>query len=254
MHYTPNMGKAAYIAPEELSFTDPEAFNDICGYRPRHGIFDEISTIINLHPVKLIISSLLQIDVDHARMRKVLGLAFTDKAIDAHSPLVRAYADISIHRPQELAMDSGKVEKCIIIRTEKWFNYFAINAIKDLACSESPGCLVRDSYHEWAATTVDYVTHIVLSTFISYLLLLETLSITFVPPKIVKRQYEHHRLSKVKIDRRLDIDDLRYDLINIILPQTDLLKRVGMRELKPILTILYFAGSEAPNTLLSNII
>ena len=87
----------------------------------------------------------------------------------------------------------------------KWLNFFAFDVISDLTYEESPGCLRHNSYHEWAVTTADYVTYIVLSASARYLPLLDGLSIIFVPRDVIKRQYKHRQLSKLRIDRRLNL-------------------------------------------------
>ena len=247
-------GNIIRIAPDELSFADQAAFNDIYGDRSGHRKFDKNPNYY--HPPPGQVHSIVTIpkDTDHARMRKVLDPAFTEKALNSQASIIEAYVEILITRLREFATAPGNKGKSTIIEIVKWFNYFAFDVSTDLTYGETSGCLVHDSYLEWADTTADYVRCIVLSASARYLPLLNRFSKTLVPRQITKRQYTHRQLSKLRMDRRLNLEHQRPDFITHLLPKIDQPKGISMSELESSLTVFHFGGSDAPSTVLSGII
>ena len=89
-------GPVVRIAPNELAFTDPQAWNDIYGmqsgrvqnqrcsdaYTPWQEGFD--SGIIHAN------------DTLHARLRRIYGPAFTPKAVEDQAPMLMKYADLLV--------------------------------------------------------------------------------------------------------------------------------------------------------------
>jgi cytochrome P450 len=78
-------------------------------------------------------------DEDHARMRKNLAPAFSDKAIRTIEPVVTKYITLLIHKLHERA------EKPMNI--EHWFNFTMFDLMGDLTFGESFGCLEKSTLH-----------------------------------------------------------------------------------------------------------
>ena len=89
-------GNVVRIAPDELSFIDPQAWHDIYSYKSKgeHGspppknLFKYLPDL-NGEP------SLLQDpdDTEHARVRRIFSPAFSDRALMRQAPLFTKYVD-----------------------------------------------------------------------------------------------------------------------------------------------------------------
>lgn len=78
-------------------------------------------------------------DEDHARMRKNLAPAFSDKAIRNIEPVVTKYVSLLIHKLQECSENPMNIEH--------WFNFTLFDLMGDLTFAESFGCLEKSKLH-----------------------------------------------------------------------------------------------------------
>lgn len=78
-------------------------------------------------------------DEDHARMRRNLAPAFSEKAIRNIEPTAMKYVDLLMHRLQEHADRP--------VNIERWFNFTMFGLMGDVAYAESFGCLENSKLH-----------------------------------------------------------------------------------------------------------
>ena len=103
------------ISPYDLSFIEPSAWDDMLMFhRGRENFQKDVIVYGNLpqgvHAV------LTADDVAHARMRRILAHAFSEKALEMQEPLIQSHVDILIDQlKRNSVMYGGKVDM------EAWF-------------------------------------------------------------------------------------------------------------------------------------
>lgn len=148
-------GEIVRVAPDELNFTNPQAWKDIYGHRqgipenkkdPREEIFDS-----QTH------KSLVFSDKEkHSYLRRLLSNAFSDKAMKTQETVLQRYSDKLIQRLHERCGMGSGTEDLVA-----WYNFTTFDLIGHLAFDESFDCLESNSYHPWVRmifTTFRYVT------------------------------------------------------------------------------------------------
>ncbi|RAH50530.1 cytochrome P450 [Aspergillus brunneoviolaceus CBS 621.78] len=122
-------GKVVRIAPNELSFTDREAWKAIYGTRPRHGQkgkdFRFYSPTAGGAP-SIIVSN----DADHSRFRRLMAHGFSDSSLRGQEPIIYGNVDLLMQRLQE------KCEEGEVVDLVKWYNFTTFDIIRDLAFGE----------------------------------------------------------------------------------------------------------------------
>jgi hypothetical protein len=144
-------GPVVRTAPSELSFIEPQAWQDIYGQRLGHkpmqkdpvwyGQADEnASNIVCAN------------DADHTRQRRAIAHAFSDKALRGQEPLIRSYIDLLMQRLNENA-DGGKTP----VNLEEWYNFTTFDIIGDLAYADPFGCLDGSKWHSVSTSNSSYI-------------------------------------------------------------------------------------------------
>jgi cytochrome P450 len=115
-------GDIVRIAPNELSFAKTEAWNDIFAHRPGQKEFPR-NPIWWSRPPGQPSSFITANDVDHARMRRVLGNAFSEKALREQEPILQKYVRLLIKRLKEKA--EGKPGGAVVNIVD-WYRYCTV--------------------------------------------------------------------------------------------------------------------------------
>lgn len=138
-------GEVVRIAPDELTFTSPQAWKDIYGHGhaelakffPKgtgHGDGSRASDIISSNPR------------DHFRFRRAMLPAFSGKALEQQEPLIQIYVDLLISRLREVA-EAGAATNMV-----KWYTFTTFDLIGDLAYGESFGGLKLGQQNAWVGS------------------------------------------------------------------------------------------------------
>lgn len=115
-------GDIVRIAPNELSFAKVEAWNDIYAHRPGHQEFPR-NPVWWSRPPGQPSSFITANDVDHARMRRVLGNAFSEKALKAQEPILQKYTRLLVRRLHEIA---GDKEDGAVVNIVDWYRFCTV--------------------------------------------------------------------------------------------------------------------------------
>jgi cytochrome P450 len=133
-------GHAIRFAPDELSFTNPEAWAQIHNSRPQlkksryHFGSDSNSRL----PQSMITAP----DVEHMRLRRLTGPAFLNAGIFEIEPVLQNYSDLLCH---ELALASQQGSQDI----GEWLLWTLNDVIGQLALDEEFECLSKRRMHPW---------------------------------------------------------------------------------------------------------
>ncbi|OCK74435.1 benzoate 4-monooxygenase cytochrome P450 [Lepidopterella palustris CBS 459.81] len=239
-------GSIVRLAPNQLSFTNPAAWKDIYGHMNNRPSFqkDRTNYFVPINGVDSIHSACD--DAVHARHRRLLAHAFSEKALRDQESLMRSYIDLLIdklHKEVQGPKD-GKVD---IVR---WLNYTTFDLIGDLTFGEPFGCLDNSEYHPWVSIIFESMraATIIVGTrqFPSFAALIGRL----IPSAVTQKMRDHFNLSKERMDRRLAMKTDRPDFVTCMLAQKGE-RSLAPEELHSNSPILIIGGSETTATALS---
>lgn len=137
-------GPIVRLSPTELAFTDPQAWRDIYGHRQGHPQFHKDP--IHVGSVQDIPGSTtltMAGDEEHARQRRALSHAFSQKALLEQESIIRGYVDLFIERLKPFAANRDAINMC------NWFNFTTFDIIGDMAFGEPFGCLRDGKIHDF---------------------------------------------------------------------------------------------------------
>ncbi|GME64949.1 hypothetical protein AJ79_03600 [Neofusicoccum parvum] len=201
-------GDVVRIAPDELSFNDPKAWDDIYGYRPGKGeivkdpVFYDVTSSGKL--------SIIGSDTKrHGELRRLMAHGYSDRALRDQLPVIKSYADLLFAKLRHLS-ETGKPVDMV-----KWYNFLTFDVIGDLAFGESFDCLKNSEYHSWISIVFD---NIKLSAYLRctqyYPSIVRPLLRLFIPRHLTAHRAGHMKLTREKAMRRLDMKTDRVDLMS----------------------------------------
>ena len=235
-------GEVVRVAPNGLSFIDPDAWVDVYTRKPgqatylkdpaRYGKWMWVNGSPDIFTAD---------EPDHERLRRLLIPVFSDNATGDQEQLVQKHIDLLIMRFKEKAKHSlagGKVD------LSAWLNWATFDIIGDLAFGEPFGCLEAGEYHPWVALVFDNVVAVSIMTSIRQFPWVDAVLQLMVAGLMNKAIKHHQALTIEKVDRRLEKKTARGDFMDVILahPGTD--KEMSKNEIYANANLLIMAGSE----------
>lgn len=235
------------ISPDELSFISASAWKEIYGNRPGHEHFQK--DLLLFSGVDSIVTAP---DADHSRMRRLLGHAFSDKALREQEPLIQSYTNSLILGLQKQIDGPAKGR----INFADWFNWTIFDTIGDLSFGESFNCLKGTHYHPWVANVLDSIKQVVFSSVTLRFPPLQRLLNLYVPKSAVQAKENVHSLAREKVDRRIETQTTRPDFLSYISKHSEGKEHGGMtrEEIHKNAATMISAGSETTATLLTGAI
>ncbi|PQE08059.1 cytochrome P450 monooxygenase protein [Rutstroemia sp. NJR-2017a WRK4] len=188
---------------------------------------------------------------DHARMRKLLHHGFTPRALKTQEPILHKYVSLLVDRLSERAMETPDGDVLDIV---PWFNYTTFDIFGDLGFGESFDCLQHSRYHPWITllfNSVKAAGFVIAARFYPWV---EELLMKLIPKSLKKMQDDHFQQIKDKVNRRLNWELERPDLMSHVIKHNGTDKELeGMtfEEIQVTFMILTTAGSETTATVLS---
>ena len=130
------------ISPDDLSFIEPSAWDDMLMFhRGRENLQKDV--IIYGNPPQGVHAVLTADDVAHARMRRIIAHAFSEKALKMQEPLIQTHVDILMDQlKQNSIMSGGKVDM------EAWFRWTTFDIMGEFAFGESIDCLRSERHRQ----------------------------------------------------------------------------------------------------------
>ncbi|KAI1498014.1 cytochrome P450 [Biscogniauxia marginata] len=241
-------GPVLRIAPDEVTFAQTEAWNDIFHLRPDHQQFLKDPTWWRTQPnmPKSLISA---IDPEsHARIRKLLAPGFTPRALRSQEPILHRYVDLLVERLREYAGRSPN-EKGAEINIVPWFNFTTFDIFGDLGFGESFDCLQNSRYHPWIALLFNSVKAASFIAAARFYPLVDFALIKCIPPSLRKMQRDHYQQIVDKVQRRLNYELERPDIMSHVIKENDQ-KGMPIGEINATFMVLTTAGSETTATVL----
>lgn len=202
-------GPVIRIAPDEVTFAQPEAWTDILrvdhppflkdpvwwGAQP--GLHESLMTAI--HPES------------HARIRKLLAPAFTTRALKAQEPILHQYVNLLVERLWNHATREP------LINIAPWFNFTTFDIFGDLGYGEPFQCLQDSRYHPWISMIFNSEKAACFVSATRFYPLIEMILIKCIPPSFKEMQRNHHQLIADKVQRRLNFELERPDIMSYVI-------------------------------------
>ena len=118
------------ITPNQLSFVGPEAWKDIYGHKTIDSRTLEKDRLFYgpdlISPDK---PGLLRADqISHARQRKLVSHAFSDKALREQEDLLKGYAELLVHQLKAKVADDATYTTDL----RQWYNCTTFDIMADL--------------------------------------------------------------------------------------------------------------------------
>ncbi|KAK3337577.1 cytochrome P450 [Cercophora scortea] len=237
-------GPILRIAPNEVTFAQPEAWDDI--FRPPQGQFLK-DPIWWKRPPGRPMSLISAIDPDeHARIRKALAPGFTPRALKAQEPFIQRYVTLLADRLREtvLAEPTSRME----IDIGPWFNFTTFDIFGDLGFGESFDCLQNSRFHPWVALLFNSVKAAAFVSATRFYPAVEYMLMKCIPASLKKMQQDHFQQIVDKVHRRLNYEMDRPDIMSHVTGEGD---GLPIDEINVTFMGLTTAGSETTATVLS---
>ncbi|KAI1102009.1 benzoate 4-monooxygenase cytochrome P450 [Jackrogersella minutella] len=147
-------GPIIRVGPDEISCAGPTSFKDV--YGPRYGKGGLLTRDTRTATLKEIFGAvgMFQADVkEHARIRRQLNPAFSEKASREQEPLVMGYIDSMIRKVRNVTARGEPVD------IEKYTMWTTFDIQGDLVFGEDVfKCIENERYHPWINTSITYFT------------------------------------------------------------------------------------------------
>ena len=244
-------GPIVRIAPDELSFIDAAiAWKDIYGGTTT----TQLNRDPHIFPPDLpgLEGGLINAGNEkHARMRKQLNYAFSQRALEQQVPLIQSHVNVLIRQLHRTA------EQRQAFDLAEWMNFATFDIITHLAFGEKLGCLEKGQYHPYAAFLLDaFVGGIFASAFNRYGLL--RLTAWLIPPDMARKRDEFIKMSLAFTEKRIAQKDTpgseRPDFLSYILGADEEDRTLAFADLAVTSVIFTVAGSESTATLITGTI
>ena len=220
-------GSIVRIAPNELAFSEPDAWKDIYGHRVGavQGA-EEMDKYHTFYRTKGEVLSISSGDREyHGRLRRQLAHGFSERALREQEPLIGSYMTLLVERLREHCVDREHVDAESGLPTQKkldmktWYNWTTFDVIGDLVFGESFGSLERAKDDPWVEAINGSIQYLGIINGVKHMGL-ERLFMWLV--KITnKNRAEHDRRMMDKLHRRVQMEKERPDLIEGLLKKRE---------------------------------
>lgn len=242
-------GDIVRLAPDELSFIDPAAWRDIY---PRN--FLRPYEYKDQPPGKTASNLIACTEEEHARFRRILAPAFSERYTAAQEPFVRSHVDKLVSKLEERIEDSSSRGSTDVDAVE-WINYVAFDIIGDLVWGSSFGCLDGLTTHPWIQTVSQFKAATIVTS-AKFYPWLYALLMAITPSSALNAVMEMWRVTEHKVRDRIATGSNRPDIIGQLLKaeKDPALESMSREEMEVNAMILVAAGSESVTTVLAGLL
>lgn len=244
-------GPVVRVAPDELSYIDPEAWKDIYGNRniPKNRVWAGQEE--EYRPISIVSTD----EATHLRNRRALAGAFTEHAITEHAPLLEGLVETMMQKFAEAAKQG---DRSAIVDFTDWFNWLTFDISGVLSFGESFGSVAAGRAHPWVEISCSFGKGIALMASINFFRPLDKLLKLAMPRGVMEKMKYHKELAHAKFMQRLAMEhkEKAQDYVGSILAynQEKGETKISDEEIEMNMTVLIFAGSETTSTSLTAIL
>lgn len=242
-------GPVVRVGPHHLSYASgAPAWKDIHGFR-KGGIIPKDKQFygVGINAVQSIIEA---DDTSHARQRKILSHAFSDRALREQEPLIKSWAAKLSSKLAERAAQGDKADML------KFYNLTTFDIMGDLTFGEGLNMLEDSEYTPWVATIFNGIKVATVMRGLKYLgpaarYLIDELLMKSKPVK--KAMLANYNYSVERVDKRLARTPDHPDLWTIIMGKDEEHGGLTPDEHHSNGNIFMIAGTETTATALSGV-
>ncbi|QDS68969.1 hypothetical protein FKW77_008901 [Venturia effusa] len=233
-------GGVVRTRPNELSFIGEDAWKDICMHRQGHKQMAKAGQPPGGTP-----SILHAGDEDHARQRRLLSHAFSERALRDQEDIIQGYVDLLVSNLREDA-EGGKVVDMTFTT-----DLITFDIVSDLSFGEPFGGLRTRTRHPWVTA---FFEKAMLRTILIQMFSLKIPILSFLVQRIIvpmaKKRIGPISYTKDKILKRMEQGTTRPDFMSYVLRHNDE-KGMSAAEIQETFNLLLIAGSETTATFLA---
>ncbi|EKG16098.1 Cytochrome P450 [Macrophomina phaseolina MS6] len=243
-------GPVVRLAPDQLSFTSVDAWRDIYGHKVagKGGMPKDLTFY---GPDSTGANGIIRTnDEDHARHRRLLAHAFSDKALREQEPLIRKYVDMLIDKIGASAQTAAPTDMV------RMYNYTTFDIMGDLTFGEALGLLANSDYTPWVRNIFSTikVTALIATINNNFPSLSAPIRRFLIPPSLLEKRKAHARFSEARVDARLAKSTDRPDIWSFVLRHNEADgKGLSVPEMHANAGTLMIAGTETTASLLSGL-
>lgn len=248
-------GPVVRVSPTEISYIDAapasdkgfsgtNAWKEIYGHRLSGKRSFAKDRRLYAIPVNGTTSILSSNDANHARQRRVLSHAFSDKALKEEEPLFKRWASLLVEKLEVLSRIDAPVDLVA------YFNYTTFDIMADLTFSESLHMLEGSEYSPWVATIFASIKSMTRLRAVRLIPGMATVINIFLSNAIRKKQASHFKYSADRVDRRLARTPSSPDLWSFVLKKAGQEGGMSLSEMHSNSAMFMIAGTETTATLL----
>ena len=182
---------------------------------------------------------------DHARQRRIVGTALSDRALSEQECILKQYTDLLVEKLHEKIKHGD--EGSMGLDISRYYNYTTFDTIGDLQFGESFHALESSAEHPWVSAIFNSLKFGMLLTVFYHF---PPLNATWVLPQfIIDKAAEHHQWACRRVEKRIQTETDRPDFIKYLSKKTeDGREMITRDEMDSNSTFLILAGSDTSAT------
>jgi cytochrome P450 len=205
-------GQVVRLAPDELSFLTPQAWDDIMGHRKTGQEENGKEECYSGSMGNSIVASKRDV---HARLRRVLSHGFSAQSMLKQEPIIRKYVDLFIKQLYEMSGESKPINMM------RWYNFCTFDIVGDLAFGEPFECLTKRDFHPWVAIIFDSIKFMAISIAMKHFPLIYDILERCIPKDIREKDEQRRHFSHQKVLRRIESETPRPDFTEAMISRKD---------------------------------
>lgn len=174
---------------------------------------------------------------------------FTTGALREQEPILHLYTNLLVEKLTERVEDGP--EGFAELDIAPWMNFTTFDIFGDLGFGESFDCLQQSKYHPWVELIFSSVVATSWISATRFYPILEQLIQRMMPHSAKKMMYDHFAQVAEKVDRRLNWELQRPDVMSHVIKQDYEKKGMTRAELNSMFMVLTTVGSETSATTLT---
>ena len=238
-------GPVVRTAPNEISFTEPTAWENIYGQRQsRYAKFKKNYDTFHQNQNDLAHSLFIAGDADHLRMRKVLAHAFSERSLHEQEPIIQGHVDTLIENLHNHIVHSSQTVDLV-----DWFNYVAFDIVADLSFGEPFDTLNDSLYRPWVKTLSKAWKVFTFVSALKSIVPSGTIFSLIIPESLIGKQLDNFNMVLERVRERTKTERDRPDFISYMVKHNSG-KTMTSTEIVSNASLLIAAGTETVATLL----
>jgi cytochrome P450 len=244
-------GPVVRVAPDELVFTNAEAWKDVYGNLKIAKSGKWTRQEEEHHPISIVSTD----EQTHLRNRRALTGAFTEHAICEHASVLESLVGTMITKFKESTIvGDGRA----VVDVTDWLSFLTFDVGGALAFGKAFGSVKNGRAHPWVAISCGFGKGIALMASINFFQPLDKLLKLAMPRNIMEKMSYHKQLAHEKFEQRLAMEHKvkAQDYVGSIMAYNEEKDevRIPKAEIEANMVLLIFAGSDTTSTAITAVL